>query len=136
METRKMTLEDLKECIQTVQDGGEVELFLPEGKESDVFRRVDLRDYMETLFCGVVPVIYEKYTPRVMTVEENVKGEPEQVKKEIVRKTLGKKREPEQPKEIDRGKILALAKAGWSDLKIAKEMNLPTEEIRKQLEEH
>lgn len=135
METTKLTLEDLKDCIEIVLSGGEVELFLPEKEGGDIFRRVELRDYAETLLQGVVPVIYEKRVPRVMPgkTKETVKKELEQVKKEMAQKAPGKsKKEPEQP--VDRGKIIALAKAGWSDLKIAKEMNLPVEEIRRQQE--
>lgn len=133
METTKLTLEDLKECIEIVLSGGEVELFLPEKEGGDIFRRVQLRDYAETMLQGVVPVIYEKYVPRVMPGKAKEKKELEQVKKEMSQKAPGKsKKEPEKP--VDRGKIIALAKAGWSDLKIAKEMDLPVEEIRRQQE--
>lgn len=126
METKNLTLEDLRECIQTVLSGGRVELFIPEKEGGDIFRRVDLQDYMETMFRGAVPVIYARYVPRV-----NFTPQKQQEKKE--------NKEPEklpkkQEEPIDRGKILALTKAGWPIKEIAKEMGITQQEVKRQQE--
>lgn len=126
METKNLTLEDLRECIQTVLSGGRVELFIPEKEGGDIFRRVDLQDYMETMFRGAVPVIYARYVPRV-----NFTPQKQPEKKE--------NKEPEKlPKKqeelIDRGKILALTKAGWPIKEIAKEMGITQQEVKRQQE--
>ena len=59
METRSLTLEDIIECANTIREGGSVELFVPaEGEEA--YKKVDFRDYVETMLRGAVPVIYER----------------------------------------------------------------------------
>ena len=59
METRSLTLEDIIGCANTIREGGSVELFVPtEGEET--YKKVDFRDYVETMLRGAVPVIYER----------------------------------------------------------------------------
>lgn len=59
METRSLTLEDIIECASAIREGGSVELFVPvEGEET--YKKVDFRDYVETMLRGAVPVIYER----------------------------------------------------------------------------
>ena len=126
METKNLTLEDLRECIQTVLSGGRVELFIPEKEGGDVFRRVDLQDYMETMFRGAVPVIYARYVPRVNFMPQK---QPEKKESKEPEKLPKKKEEP-----VDRGKILALTKAGWPIKEIAKEMGITQQEVKRQQE--
>lgn len=134
METRNLTLEDLRECIQTVLSGGRVELFIPEKEGGDVFRRVDLQDYMETMFRGAVPVIYARYVPRVNFTPQK---QPEKKEEKQSEKKEGKepaKLSKKQEEPIDRGKILALTKAGWPIKEIAMEMGITQQEVKRQQE--
>ena len=57
------------------------------------------------------------------TVEDPVEEEPEPVKK------------APQKKSVDKGKVGALAAAGWSNVKIANEMNISSERVRQILKE-
>jgi len=56
-------------------------------------------------------------------VEDPVEEEPEPVKK------------APQKKSVDKGKVGALSKAGWSNTKIADEMGVSSERIRQILKE-
>lgn len=69
-------------------------------------------------------VVYEDMPeePEV-AVEDPVEEEPEPVKK------------APQKKSVDKGKVGALAAAGWSNVKIANEMNISSERVRQILKE-
>lgn len=62
---------------------------------------------------------------KVLTFE--IKNYEDEKKKVIESK--GKK-ENERKKKVDVGKVLALRRAGWSDEKIAEEMNLPEKVVQ------
>lgn len=161
METRNLTLEDIIECANAIREGGSVELFVPaEGEET--YKKVDFRDYVETMLRGAVPVIYERVSRgKVFCPGEYTSPLPElqEDTKENVRKALesqkGKQEKPGRRKktqederqeaerrkeeksqgEVDTGKILALSRAGWPAKEIADEMGITVGRVRMELEE-
>ena len=100
METRSLTLEDIIECANAIREGGSVELFVPdEGEET--YKKVDFRDYVETMPRGAVPVIYERISRgKVFCPGEYTSPLPElqEDTKENVRKALESRKEKAEPK--------------------------------------
>ena len=161
METRSLTLEDIIECANAIREGGSVELFVPaEGEET--YKKVDFRDYVETMLRGAVPVIYERvsrgkvfcpgeYTSPLPELQEDTKenvrkalesqqGKPEKKGKrkktpEDERQEAERRKEEKSQGEVDTGKILALSRAGWPAKEIADEMGITVGRVRMELEE-
>lgn len=161
METRSLTLEDIIECANAIREGGSVELFVPaEGEET--YKKVDFRDYVETMLRGAVPVIYERisrgkvfcpgeYTSPLPELQEDTKenvrkalesqqGKPEKLGRrkktpEDERQEAERRKEEKSQGEVDTGKILALSRAGWPAKEIADEMGITVGRVRMELEE-
>lgn len=161
METRSLTLEDIIECASAIREGGSVELFVPaEGEET--YKKVDFRDYVETMLRGAVPVIYERisrgkvfcpgeYTSPLPELQEDTKenvrkalesqqGKPEKLGRrkktpEDERQEAERRKEEKSQGEVDTGKILALSRAGWPAKEIADEMGITVGRVRMELEE-
>ena len=161
METRNLTLEDIIECANAIREGGSVELFVPaEGEET--YKKVDFRDYVETMLRGAVPVIYERisrgkvfcpgeYTSPLPELQEDTKenvrkalesqqGKPEKPGRrkktpEDERQEAERRKEEKSQGEVDTGKILALSRAGWPAKEIADEMGITVGRVRMELEE-
>ena len=161
METRNLTLEDIIECANAIREGGSVELFVPaEGEET--YKKVDFRDYVETMLRGAVPVIYERisrgkvffpgeYTSPLPELQEDTKenvrkalesqqGKPEKQGRrkktpEDERQEAERRKEEKSQGEVDTGKILALSRAGWPAKEIADEMGITVGRVRMELEE-
>nr|DAH88330.1 MAG TPA: Protein of unknown function (DUF2802) [Caudoviricetes sp.] len=161
METRSLTLEDIIECANTIREGGSVELFVPaEGEET--YKKVDFRDYVETMLRGAVPVIYERvsrgkvfcpgeYTSPLPELQEDIQektrkaleirqGKPEKPGRrkktpEAERQEAERRKEEKSQGEVDTGKILALSRAGWPAKEIADEMGITVGRVRMELEE-
>ena len=161
METRSLTLEDIIECANAIREGGSVELFVPaEGEET--YKKVDFRDYVETMLRGAVPVIYERvsrgkvfcpgeYTSPLPELQEDIQEKtrkaleirqrnpekPGRRKKtpEAERQEAERRKEEKSQGEVDTGKILALSRAGWSAKEIADEMGITVGRVRMELEE-
>lgn len=161
METRSLTLEDIIECANAIREGGSVELFVPaEGEET--YKKVDFRDYVETMLRGAVPVIYERvsrgkvfcpgeYTSPLPELQEDIQektrkaleirqGKPEKPGRrkktpEAERQEAERRKEEKSQGEVDTGKILALSRAGWSAKEIADEMGITVGRVRMELEE-
>ena len=161
METRSLTLEDIIECANAIREGGSVELFVPaEGEET--YKKVDFRDYVETMLRGAVPVIYERisrgkvfcpgeYTSPLPELQEDTKenvrkalesqqGKPEKLGRrkktpEDERQEAERRKEEKSQGEVDTGKIIALSRAGWPAKEIADEMGITVGRVRMELEE-
>ena len=161
METRSLTLEDIIECANAIREGGSVELFVPaEGEET--YKKVDFRDYVETILRGAVPVIYERisrgkvfcpgeYTSPLPELQEDTKenvrkalesqqGKPEKLGRrkktpEDERQEAERRKEEKSQGEVDTGKIIALSRAGWPAKEIADEMGITVGRVRMELEE-
>ena len=161
METRSLTLEDIIECANAIREGGSVELFVPaEGEET--YKKVDFRDYVETMLRGAVPVIYERvsrgkvfcpgeYTSPLPELQEDIQektrkaleirqGKPEKPGRrnktpEAERQEAERRKEEKSQGEVDTGKILALSRAGWPAKEIADEMGITVGRVRMELEE-
>ena len=161
METRSLTLEDIIECANAIREGGSVELFVPaEGEET--YKKVDFRDYVETMLRGAVPVIYERisrgkvfcpgeYASPLPELQEDTKenvrkalesqqGKPEKLGRrkktpEDERQEAERRKEEKSQGEVDTGKILALSRAGWPAKEIADEMGITVGRVRMELEE-
>lgn len=161
METRSLTLEDIIECANAIREGGSVELFVPaEGEET--YKKVDFRDYVETMLRGAVPVIYERisrgkvfcpgeYTSPLPELQEDMQekvqkalesrqGKPEKPTRrkktpEAERQEAERRKEEKSQGEVDTGKILALSRAGWPAKEIADEMGITVTRVRMELEE-
>lgn len=148
---KAITEEELIEQFQMLLDGKEAYLFVRMNQEAEIYKRLDLKDYLTTILKGATIIIKElqntdstgNYQIKRESEQEEMKAETgkgektAQKPKEQVdtstkaRTTVKRKTVKKTPKtmqrltyaKLDKGRARALFNAGWPKDEIAKDLH-------------